>query len=84
MSRVLIRQLLIEGSGHHLPHLVSELLNFGEGRIHRRTLWPEAASRHCGNALLELLLRLLRQHDSILSVLAHATFLPKQARLPNH
>jgi hypothetical protein len=83
MSRVLIRQLLVEGTGHHLPHFVPELLNLGEGSLDGRAVRPEAANCHRGDTLLELLLRLIREYGLLSSVLAHATFLPKQANLPN-
>jgi hypothetical protein len=74
---MLIRQLRIQGSSHHPPHLMPELLNLGERRVQRRTLWTEPTRGHRGHAILQLLPRLVRQYDSTLSVHAHAIFLPK-------
>ena len=84
MSRVLVGQLFIERSGQHLSHLMSELLDFGERRVNRRAIGTKAASGHRGNTFLELLLCFFREHNLFLSVLAHASFLPKWAKLPNH
>jgi len=75
MSRVLIRQRLIERPGHHLPHLVSELLNLGKRRILRRAVAPKATGCHRSNAFIELLPGLVREINWRLSVLAHDRFL---------
>jgi hypothetical protein len=77
MSRVLIRQLLVNGSGHHLSHLVPKRFNFGKRRVPRRALRTEAASRQRSDTVHQLLPRLIREYDSVLSVLAHAILLPK-------
>jgi hypothetical protein len=49
---MLIRQLRIQGSSHHPPHLMPELLNLGERRVQRRTLWTEPTRGHRGHAIL--------------------------------
>lgn len=84
MSRVLVSELLIQRSGYHPSHIVSELLDFGESRIDRRAIGAKAASGHRSNAFIELFPCFFREHNLFLSILAHASFLSKWAKLPNH
>ncbi len=83
MRRVLLRQSFIDRTGHQLRHFVAKVFDLGERRIERRPIGTEAASCHGSNAFIELLLGLGGQNNHLESVLAHASFLPKQANCPS-
>ena len=54
-----------------------KILNLSERRILGWAFGPKAAGRQRGNEFLELLFGFVREYNRHLSVLAHASFLPK-------
>lgn len=77
MRGVLSREPCFNCSGDKTAHLVSETLNLGERGVFWRTVPTKPARRKRRDALLELFQCLFREHDRILSFLAHASFLSK-------
>jgi hypothetical protein len=76
---MLIRQPLIDRSGQHPPNFMTEVLDLGKSRLLGWTIASKATGCHRSNAFVKLLSGLGRQLDPGLSVLAHASFLPKCA-----
>jgi hypothetical protein len=77
MRGVLSRESGLNRSGDQATHFVSEIFDFRERCLSRRALRTKAAGCERSDAFLELFLRLFRESNRLLSVLAHASFLSK-------
>jgi hypothetical protein len=86
VSRVLLRQLLLDPLREQAADLKAEVLDLRERGVLRWAILAKAASCHRSNAFVEFPRRLGRQLNLLSSVLAHDSFLPKCTKLssPTH